>query len=510
MNLKMAQTVLMQLASKGVSTICLCPGGRNAPFVEMLSRQNNFEVISFYDERSAGFYALGRSRKEDRPVAVLTTSGTAVSELLSSVIEAHYSQTPIVIVSADRPKRLRGTGAPQAIDQTKIFEGHVESVFDIDSNEGFALEWGGREPIHINLCFDEPLLPSEIADRFQFEISRQPKQSIQSSSQDSFALEKPLVVVGALSKSQQASVIESLKSFDGPLFLEALSGLRQVPELQEKTIKSGDRLVSKVLKSGLVKSVLRVGDVPVGRYWRDLDQLKIPTYCLTDKNFAGMESAKLIYHDLSKPWAIDLESWDWSELKHQDVKLVEQQKSFFDQFPMSEVGFFEGFNDVLSENDILYVGNSLPVRHWDLVGRSSNETVASRGVNGIDGQISTALGWAQEGKDLWIVLGDLTTLYDFSGLWLSRYLKEKNLKVRLVVINNQGGQIFNRIFDNPLYINQHNYNFEGMALAWGWDYQQVNSVSEIDLNKNLSLIEFRPHVEQNTMFWERYDQLWQK
>ena len=121
MNLEKADQILQQLARAGVSTICLCPGARNAPFVKLLSEKKGFEVLSFYDERSAGFFALGRARRDQAPVVVCTTSGTAVSELLSPVIEAFYSNTPLVILSADRPKRLRGTGAPQAIEQWNIF-----------------------------------------------------------------------------------------------------------------------------------------------------------------------------------------------------------------------------------------------------------------------------------------------------------------------------------------------------------------------------------------------------
>jgi 2-succinyl-5-enolpyruvyl-6-hydroxy-3-cyclohexene-1-carboxylate synthase len=120
-NIESAKQILLQLFKQGVKTLCLCPGARNAPFIALLEKNKNFEVLSFFDERSAGFFALGRSRRDGQPVAVLTTSGTAVSELLSPVIEAHYTHTPLVVLSSDRPKRLRGTGAPQAIEQAQIF-----------------------------------------------------------------------------------------------------------------------------------------------------------------------------------------------------------------------------------------------------------------------------------------------------------------------------------------------------------------------------------------------------
>src|SRR5690606_31248323 len=104
-----------------------CPGGRNAPFVFLLSENKNFRVHSAFDERGAGFYALGLSQARGRPTAVITTSGTAVAEVLPAVIEAHYTGTPLVVVSADRPQRMRGSGAPQTIEQKNIFGAYVES-----------------------------------------------------------------------------------------------------------------------------------------------------------------------------------------------------------------------------------------------------------------------------------------------------------------------------------------------------------------------------------------------
>ena len=139
-NLEMAALILEQLAGQGVRTLCLCPGARNAAFVSLLSKSRGFEVISFYDERSAGFFALGRSRRDQRPVAVLTTSGTAVSELLSPVIEAYHNDVALVVVSSDRPRRLRGTGSPQTIEQSQIFGNYVEKSWDMERCDDFHFQ----------------------------------------------------------------------------------------------------------------------------------------------------------------------------------------------------------------------------------------------------------------------------------------------------------------------------------------------------------------------------------
>src|SRR5207248_6669700 len=106
-------------------------------------------VFTFVDERSAAFFALGRIKRDDRPVAVITTSGTAAAELLPATIEAYYSGAPLVLITADRPERYRGTGAPQSIEQVGLF-----GIYATTEIEG----WNRRAPLHINVEFDEPLI----------------------------------------------------------------------------------------------------------------------------------------------------------------------------------------------------------------------------------------------------------------------------------------------------------------------------------------------------------------
>ena len=179
-----------------VKTFCVCPGGRNAPLVKALSRARGLEVFSFFEERSASFFAVGRCKRDKIPCAVVTTSGTAVAELLPAVVEAYYSGLPLVLVTADRPSAYRGTGAPQSIEQVGIFSHYVEKTWDLESTPGATDTpvicadkqesafsrghagadpvrraspsvklkkidlpgWSGRAPCHINICFDEPLL----------------------------------------------------------------------------------------------------------------------------------------------------------------------------------------------------------------------------------------------------------------------------------------------------------------------------------------------------------------
>lgn len=159
-----AQKILLGLAKAGVAEIILCPGARNAPLVAALASSRGFKVHSFFEERAAGFFAIGRMQSTARPVAVCTTSGTAVAELLPAVIEADYQSLPLVVLSADRPVSYRGTGAPQTIIQPGLFSYYVGATWDLSERSENLIFTLGQRPVHINVCFDEPLIDEPITE----------------------------------------------------------------------------------------------------------------------------------------------------------------------------------------------------------------------------------------------------------------------------------------------------------------------------------------------------------
>jgi 2-succinyl-5-enolpyruvyl-6-hydroxy-3-cyclohexene-1-carboxylate synthase len=143
-NIAAAREIIERVRGLGVIDFCICGGSRNAPLIAALATG-----YTFVDERSAAFFALGRAKRDGRPVAVITTSGTAAAELLPAAVEAFYSGVPLVLITADRPARFRGTAAPQSIEQIGLFG--VYAATDID-------RWNRRTPLHINVEFDEPLI----------------------------------------------------------------------------------------------------------------------------------------------------------------------------------------------------------------------------------------------------------------------------------------------------------------------------------------------------------------
>ena len=149
MNDQLAQQVLQALASLTVREICVCAGARSAPLVLLLERCENVKVYSFFEERSASFFALGRMLQSGLPVAVITTSGTAAAELLPAAIESTYQNLPLIMVTADRPRNFRGSGAPQSIEQVGLFSHYVELALDIsaDDQDWSLNQWQGQGPL---------------------------------------------------------------------------------------------------------------------------------------------------------------------------------------------------------------------------------------------------------------------------------------------------------------------------------------------------------------------------
>lgn len=147
-NLDVARRLIDDVRAAGANEFCVCAGSRNSPLLAVLG-ESDARLFSFIDERSAAFFALGRVKLHGNPVAIVTTSGTAVAEMLPAAIEAYYSGIPLVLISADRPARFRGTAAPQCIEQVGLFGVYADTSLEA---------WTRTKPLHLNVEFDEPLL----------------------------------------------------------------------------------------------------------------------------------------------------------------------------------------------------------------------------------------------------------------------------------------------------------------------------------------------------------------
>ncbi len=532
MNLSWSQKILEDLCLQGVEEFVFCAGARNSPLVFALDRARGVRAYSLFEERSASFFALGLSRASGRPVAVITTSGTAAAELLPAAIEAFHTGVPLILVTADRPKRLRGTGAPQAIDQTGLFAKFVEQEFDLaDAERPSMAGWSRRAPVHLNVCFDEPLIdeklePFLLAPKVLDSFAGRPR--VERRDQTSDATEKVaatelkkfltsgpgelLVLVGTLeSARERKSVSNFLATLNSPTYLEATSGLREEPELNELALRSGDKVLSLALKKFGVKRVLRLGGVPTARVWRDLEEPKadVQTFSLSSLPFPGLSRGQFFCVDLASvldalsPLApVKKASPALFEFDRETTKKLEQ---LLKDEPTAEPSLFRALSEKILAGDLTYVGNSLPIREWDLAATPlrAHAVEANRGVNGIDGQISTYFGLATENRASWCVIGDLTAMYDLAAPWAA--LQKKVGTCTVVVINNGGGKIFQRIFNNELFENRHDFDFSNWAAQWRWPYEKWTRVPAQVTAGSSRIVELVPDAAATQRFWDRYD-----
>ena len=493
MNIELAKCVLETLVNVGVSEFCLCPAGRNSPLVVTLEKNPDICLYTHFEERAAAFFALGRIKNHGRPVAVVTTSGTASAELLPAVIEAYYSGLPLILLTADRPRRDRGTGAPQAIEQVGLFGPYVTASFDVAVGESLDLQkWDRKFPCHLNVCFDEPLLvetwvenrtgpatpvlPTPREKRGPSEGSSVSPVRFSTPSLDGRGkgegvlphLKRPLIILGQLSAEERKKILPILLRWNVPMVAEALSGLRENSVLQDRLILSGD----KILEEGMFDSVIRIGNVPTLRFWRDLGgkYKHLPVFVFSSLPFSGLGRENVEVYDLSAIESLPKLEWVCDPLQRDCVP------SQGDCNPPQGAGVFYELSKIIPSGSRIFLGNSSPIREWDLHATREDkgfEVAANRGANGIDGELSSFYGWCEAGKSNWAILGDLTTLYDLSAPWVLPQLK--NTETNLVVINNGGGQLFSKLFKQEIFINRHQLSFEHWAKMWNLSYVIASS-----------------------------------
>lgn len=492
-NLELGQDILTKIFAEGVREVVVCAGARNAPFVQLLSGNSPFRIYSFFEERSAAFFALGRMQDTRRPVAIVTTSGTAAAELLPACIEADHQGLPLVMITADRPRRYRGSGAPQTIIQPGLFSHYTGAQYDIEG-EVAALTLSAR-PTHINVCLDEPLLDGQVSE-WKLEERARPREA--RARQATLDLKRPLVIVGGLNREEVSLVEPLLAQWRRPLYLEGPSRLRGAPALAGFEIRGSE----KTIKHLNIDGVIRIGSVPTLRFWRDLELSALPVHCFSNLPYSGLPRVSEISPLSALPENPKFEYWDAREAQ-KDQDLAHRREVLLKEFPLSEPAWIEWLSRQMSENARVFLGNSLPVREWDFAAaaQAPRDIFVNRGTNGIDGLISTFAGVSQLRGDNWAVLGDLSTMYDLSGPWA---LKMRPLeKFNLVVINNGGGQIFHRMFRNPLFLNSHDLRFGDWAKMWDLDYAALREPMRIQSGRQV--IEILPDATQTEAFWKAWE-----
>lgn len=546
-NIPLTEFVLAQLTMNGVEEFCVCPGKRNAPFVEALTRtdaarQEGRKVYFFYEERCAAFFALGRIRVTGRPVAVVTTSGTAVGELLPATMEAYYSGLPLVLLTADRPRSYRGSGAPQAAEQLGIFGVYSDTTLDLEGTDREFKPLSWERPAHINVCFDEPLIDGEWSGKWNdgewntgkcagdsgvcsSSISSFPVQfdPVQSEGLEEFTstVKAPLILVGMLRAEEREAVAQFLLRTQAPVYLEAISGLREDSRIKSFQVFLPDRILELAAKSDYpVDGVIRIGGVPTLRLWRDLeDKLSaLPVLGISRLPFSGLSrrAATLVGEMGAVLSSLSLQLSGFETAKQRFLSEARRQQeallALLKEEPLSEPSLLYALSTRLPSPARIYLGNSMPIREWDLAATyepAGHEVWASRGVNGIDGQVSTFIGYSKAHAENWAIIGDLTALYDLPAPWVLAQLGD--VRVNIVVVNNGGGKIFDRMFKEKSFQNLHQIRFKPWAELWGLAFEEWREIPS-DLRSDLRslqvaqsrVIELIPDNVATDRFWQRY------
>ncbi len=531
-NLDLAKSVLDALKKLGVETICVCPGARNSPFIESLTTRIDFEKISFFDERAASFFAIGRMQVTEKPVVVITTSGTAAGELLPAVMEAYYSSLPLIVITADRPAHYRGTGAPQTAEQVGIYGIYVSRSYDLNSNaddsvqEFAVLEFNPEMPLHLNVCFDEPL-PGKFDGAFvniEFDVLKESKKNnvIEKTQKIIRFLEKypnTLVLVSGLKSRESSAVKKFLLKSRLLFYAEGPSGLRECGDLRATQIYSADKILNRAsLCDFPIDAVFRIGAVPTHRLWRDLEsKTPVPVLSLSAKDFSGLPGAEIVHGDIAA--LLDIMPSDFvsklgknfhrfSQLKTEDSLRLATVEKLFSEEKWSEPSLIFSLSKSIPEFSSVYLGNSLPIREWDLAADFSEKSLqcrGTRGLNGIDGQISTFFGGLQKTQN-WAIVGDLTALYDMQAPWVLPQLGNSGFK--LVIVNNSGGKIFDRMFKKDEYLNTHDLNFEHWAKTWNLSYRKIDQKEgEMNFISPEQIFEIIPDPESTQRFWNQYEKI---
>jgi 2-succinyl-5-enolpyruvyl-6-hydroxy-3-cyclohexene-1-carboxylate synthase len=276
-----------------------------------------------------------------------------------------------------------------------------------------------------------------------------------------------------------------------PVYAEPLSGLREDSALP--LITSGERMIAR----GDFDGVIRIGNVPTLRFWRDLEMNTLPVTHFSDLPFPGLTRGDV--HPIEV--LPELQGTRDDVFFARDREQAARFAQILDDEPQSELAMFRALSRELPHGARVYLGNSLPIREWDLAatrGARGFACEANRGANGIDGQLSTFFGWCDPSRDNVCVIGDLTAIYDLNAPWILTQLGA--VRARVVIINNGGGRIFSRVaslraLDTTLreriIENAHDVRFEHWAAMW-----------------NLDMTELRPDAEASKRAWARHDALW--
>jgi 2-succinyl-5-enolpyruvyl-6-hydroxy-3-cyclohexene-1-carboxylate synthase len=538
-NTALASAMVEELARCGVRHAAIAPGSRSTPLALALLRAPAIETTSIVDERSAGFFALGAAQATGTPTAVVCTSGTAAANLHPAICEADEAGVPMIALTADRPPELRGVGAGQTIDQLKLYGDAVRWFCEVGTHDAddagllhfrsvacraFAAARGVARPgpVHLNVAWRDPLGPEpregEVTATSALALEgrgERPLHAVLSPTpvpgehlldeiaERIAAAPRGLIVAGRLpDRAAVAPIVDLARASGYPVLAEPTSQLRLGPHDRGLVIWAYEAIARARPESLAPELVVRFGDMPTCkplRLWlSELDDLRqvvidpsggwnepssrAETIVRADPGALAAELAKRLGERREDSWA---RAWVAAGQATADA-LADELEALAEP---SEPGVHAVLGRIYAHGDLVYTASSMPIRDQEAFLQPSAADVrflCNRGANGIDGLISSGIGAAAAtGRPTWIVTGDLGLYHDMNGLAI---LRDVDAPVRVVVLNNDGGGIFEflpqaeqvtreefeALFGTPLGL-----DVERVAALHGLGYERIEDLATL-------------------------------
>ena len=543
--IKLAQTIVKLCEFKGIGHIVISPGSRNAPLTIGFSNHDYFKCYSIVDERCAAFFALGIAQQTQKPVALVCTSGSALLNYYPAIAEAYYSDIPLVVLSADRPKQFIGIGDGQTINQKNVYGSHIlyeanlkdelrgdvvvtedeptiiksienklekflglkQSIEDYNSeeiNKALNTAISQKGPVHINIPFDEPLY--NLQETFNIKPNNIPfvKEAFEQDTYDDYKTiwqqsKRKLVLVGVnYPNSVDQEYLDMLANDASVIvFTETTSNLHQ-----DNFFPSIDKIIAPLNEEEFINLqpdiILTFGGLVVSKkikaflrhykpkhHWHVDEKNANDTFFSLDKHFKTSVNS-FFEKLLDKNFSTKSDYFKiWNAVKsHRAIK----HNQYLNEIPFSDFKVFDSVLKSIPNNSVVQSGNSSAIRYLQLFDLNKTLKVfCNRGTSGIDGSTSTAIGAAIVNKQPTVfITGDLSFFYDSNALW-NNYMP---ISFRIILINNQGGGIFRILpghkntenFDN-YFETTHNLNAKNLCAMYGIEYNSASN--EEDLNSGL-------------------------
>lgn len=525
----------------GVRHAVFSPGSRSTTMAMLFKEHEGFETYMNIDERSASFMALGIAKAHKEPTVLVCTSGSAVAHYLPAILEAQYSGIPLIVLSADRPHTLLHVGAPQTVDQHKIFgttvnyfeelavpqESHYYTYPRQVARKAYMKAMDTKKgPVHINVPLFEPLVPE--LSRNHFEAGRSSFKVVKPNYSSVFGCdnrnnlthvnnaidithgndgtkeindlleryERILILAGPQIDIDEANTIRFFgEALQAPILADPLSNVRGCGT-SKIVISTYDALLAGQALWNELKPdcVIQFGQIVVSKRvqqmiasWTDVEYVEVnPTMDSmnpTGKTTIHMQASIDVFTHLhGKNNSSDTYLNIWRRLDQAGKK---QLSTAIDEPHCFEGRTIRELQKQIPEDGQIFVANSMTIRDFDYFwfsGESKAVLYGNRGVNGIDGTISTALGLAANGKPTYLVTGDLSLFHDLNGLAVA---KTHNLNLIIILHNNDGGGIFEYLpqkgtkhFDY-LFSTSQGLDYSGAAKLYGCGYTKISSPDEL-------------------------------